>query len=218
MKTETPWASRWPPPVRAVTIRWVRVGRADHHGLVAVDDIARAVLLGRGLQVAPGVAALGLGIGEGEDGVARDDLADQLVGAGRLAVLEEAAADHHGGQVGLHHQGLTQLLHDDHVVGGPAAQAALVLGERGAQDAEFVGEGLPDLRPPAGLGLQRRAALVEAVVVGQVAGDGVAQHRLFFGEAEVHRSSPRIGGRRCPPWRPVSVLTSVVRGPAPSWR
>ena len=81
--TETPPASRWPPPVRAVTIRMGGPGRADHHRLVAVQHIAGAVLLGRGLQVGPVVAALRLGVGEGEDRLAGDDPADQRRRAGR---------------------------------------------------------------------------------------------------------------------------------------
>ena len=41
------------------------VGRADDDRLVAVQHVARAVLLGRGLQVLPSVAGLRFGIGSG---------------------------------------------------------------------------------------------------------------------------------------------------------
>jgi len=162
------------------------VRRADDHGLVPVEDIARAVLAGGRLQVTDIVAALRLGIGEGEDGLAGDDLADQLVRAGGGAVLQEAAADDHRAEVGLDHEGFAQLFHDHHVLGVAAAEAAEGLREGRAEDAQLVSEGAPDLRPPVRLASQGRPALVEAVVIGQVARDGVAEHRLFFGEAEIH--------------------------------
>ena len=59
-------ASRWPPPVRAVTIRWVAQGAPTTTALCAVQHIAGAVLARRGLQVGQVVAALRLGVGEGD--------------------------------------------------------------------------------------------------------------------------------------------------------
>jgi len=101
-------------------------------------------------------------------------------------VLQEAAADDHRAEIGLDHEGLTQLFHDHHVLGVAATQAAEGLREGRPQDAQFIGEGAPDVRPPGGLATQGRPALVETIVVRQVARDRVAEHRLFFGEAEIH--------------------------------
>jgi hypothetical protein len=177
--------------VRAVTIRWLAQGapgRAHHHRLGAVQHIARAVLARRGLQVGEIVAALRLGIGEGEGGLTGDDLADQLAGAGVVRLSEKATADHHRAEVGFDHQGFAELLHDHHGLGGSAAQAAKLLGEGRAQYAQLLGESLPNLRPPPRPRLHRRAAFVEVIVVGQIGGHAVAQQALFFGEAEVHGS------------------------------
>ncbi len=161
-------------------------GRADDHRLVAVQQPAAAVLARRGLQVGPVVAPLRLGGGEGEDRLAGDDLADQL-GRGRMVrASEEAAADDDRPEVGLDHQRRAELLHDHHGLGGAAAEAAQVLRQRRAQDAEVFGERLPHPWPPPRLRLQRRAPGLEVVVVGEVGREAVSQEGLFFGEAEVH--------------------------------
>ena len=160
--------------------------RADHNGFVAVQHPARAVLARGGGEVGPVVAALRLGGGEGEDRLAGDDPGQQ-VGLGRMVGTgEEAAADHHRAHVGLDHQRRAQLLHDHHGLGRAAAQAAQVFRQGRAQNAEIFGERLPDFRPPPGLRLQRRAAGLEGVVVGEIGREAVAQQGLFFGEAEVH--------------------------------
>src|SRR5262249_16920550 len=130
---------------------------------------------------------------------------------------------HHGAEVGLDDERLTELLHDDHVLDRAAAQAAQLLRERRAQDAQLLGEGLPDLRPLARLLAHHGAALLELVVVRQVRRDRVAQHRLFFGEAEIHSSARPSYDPLIPANAGTQIKVSAIagraqrpRGPAPS--
>jgi hypothetical protein len=147
-------------------------------------------------------------------------------------MLHEAAADHHRAEIGLDDQGFAELLHDDHVVDRAAAQAAQVLAERSPQDAQFLGEGLPVVGAPAALGSDDLATGLEVVLVLQEARDRVADHRLLFGEVEVH---PRFPVLSCPGARfgrlrgcgvrvgsrgegPGTASRQVAKAPAPSWR
>ena len=91
-------------------------------------------------------AARRLEMREGEPNLAGDDAADQFAGAGGTAASQQAAADHHGVEVGLDDQCLADLLHDDHGLDRAAAQAAHGFVERRAQDAQVVGEAAPERR------------------------------------------------------------------------
>jgi hypothetical protein len=67
----------------------------------------------------------------------------------------------------------------------PHAQAALRFGQRRAQQAELARQALPERRRCVVGVAQRVQALLEAVVVLQVAREAVAQHRegvVLFGE------------------------------------
>ena len=149
---------------------------AQNNSLMTVQHIARTVLLGRGLQVGQIIAALRLGIGKGRDDFAANDAANQVGRAGMAGIFQEAAADDHGAQIGLDDQRLAALFHDDHVFNGRATQAAQIFGERSAKDAELFGEGLPIVCTPAAGRLHRSATGVEAVLILQEAGEGIAQH------------------------------------------
>ena len=64
-----------------------------------------------------------------------------------------------------------------------AADSANVLGQGGAEDAEFVGERPPDVGLPAGAGLGRGPALLEVVAGRQELGQPVAQQLLFLAQS-----------------------------------
>ncbi len=99
------------------------------------------------------------------------------------------AAEHHGRQVGLEHEVAPELLHHDQVFGRAAAEAAERLGKSRAEDAELARKGAPAVGPPSGIGTHGRTARFEVIMVGQVARERVAQHRLFFAELEIHLGS-----------------------------
>ena len=115
-----------------------------------------------------------LGISESDDRAAVDDLGDDRVGHGTTGGLEKSTADDDGLEIRLDNERLADLLHDDHVFDRAAAEAAVFLRERCAEDTEFLGEGFPDVRVPAALAVHRRHPRVEGVGIGQIARDRVA--------------------------------------------
>ena len=78
-------------------------------------------------------------------------------------------------------------LHQQHDVDRAAAKAAVVLLDRQAEQAEL-GIARPERLAPAAGVAQQRAALLEAVLVGQQPGDAVGQQALVVGKVEVHYS------------------------------
>ena len=66
---------------------------------------------------------------------------------------QQAGGDDGGVDVGLDDQRVAERLGDDHHLDGSAADAADVLGQCRAEDAQLVGEGPPDVGLPAGAGL-----------------------------------------------------------------
>ena len=81
---------------------------------------------------------------------------------GRAAAAQEAAADHHGWQIGLQHQRLAERLHHDHGFDRAGAEAAVVFGERQPEQALF-GELVPGAFAPAALLRHVFLALLEFV-------------------------------------------------------
>jgi len=134
---------------------------------VPVQHPAGALLLGTGLQVRKVIAALRLGIGEGHDGVARDDLGDQRVGLRPAHRLQRAARDDDGRKIGLDRDDLAQLLHDDRIFQRAAAQAAMLLGKGRAEHAEILRKRGPDRRVAARVTGDELLARFEAIRVSQ---------------------------------------------------
>ena len=128
-----------------------RVGAVavQHDEFFAVDDPARAFLLGRGGDVAEIVARVLLELGEGK-GLAAVDDAGKMRGLllGRAAMAQEAAAEHDGREIGLQHQRPAERLHHDHGLDRAGAEAAIGFRERQAEQALF-GELAPDGFAPA---------------------------------------------------------------------
>ena len=101
------------------------------------------------------------------------------------AVPEERAAEDDAGEEGLDHEGAAERLHDDAGFDGAAAEAALVLGEGEAEEAEL-GHGRPERAAPAvGLGPTGLPG-VEAVAVLDQAADAVLEQALVVVEIKVH--------------------------------
>src|SRR6185312_12121135 len=117
-------------------------------------------------------------------------------------MAQEAAADHDSSEIGLEHQSAAERLHHDHGFHAAAAEAAILLGKRQAQQALF-GELAPDGLAPAALLLHVFLALLEIVGVGQETVDALLEKTLLLGQIEIHfRYSPRYSllrhGRACP--------------------
>ena len=109
----------------------------------------------------------------------------------RLAAAQphRGAAQHHRRQVRLQDQRAAERLHHQHDLDRAAAEPAVLLGERQAEQAQ-----LGVLRPQRGAPAVRLLvvvlALIERVAVGHQPIDAVLQQALFVGEGEVHQGIP----------------------------
>ncbi len=167
-----------------------RPRRADHHGLVPIEHIAAAVLLGGGFQIGIVISPARFGIGKGEHPAARHDPADMFFLLCRRArVLQKAARAHHGGQERFNHQPLAEFLHDDHRINRAAAKAAIGFAERHPKNAEF-SQLRPDFRAPAIIAGDRFAPRFPIILFAHQPRQPIAHHFLFFGEIEIHVNSP----------------------------
>jgi hypothetical protein len=128
-------------------------------------------------------------LGEGDDAFAASDRGEMLVLLrGAAGLSNGASADHHGGYIGLDHQRLAELFHDQGDIDRPAAKAAELLRQRRGQQPK-----LGECRPiplPAVLAFQRFAALVEIVLAGRPFRDRVTKHVLLVSVIEVHAGVP----------------------------
>ena len=147
-----------------------------------------SVALRGGRDVLPAIAGLRLRGGQRDDRGARHDLLQQRRGLLAACAAQQSARHHHRVDIGFDHQSVTERLGDDHEFDWAATDSAHVLGQGGAEDAELLGEGTPDLRLPAGPGLGRGPALLEVVTGGQELRQPVAEQFLFLAQFEVHHS------------------------------
>ena len=125
-----------------------RVGAVavDDETLLAVQHEGRAVLA-RGqrhvVEIEPG---LPFGMGEAQAQFARRDPPDQIGPLVRIRrVLDDPAAEHDGLEIGFERQRLAELLHRDHGLDRAAAETAVLLRERRAEQAHF-GVVAPEVR------------------------------------------------------------------------
>src|SRR5215831_17449554 len=132
------------------------------------------------------VARVLLELREGE-GLAAVDNAGHVGGAllGGRAMAQEAAADHHRGEIGLQHQRAAERLHHDHGFHATAAEAAVLFRERQAEQA-LLGELAPDGLAPAALLLHVFLALLEIIGVGQETVDALLEKALLLRQIEIH--------------------------------
>ncbi|MNM81729.1 hypothetical protein D3C81_937400 [compost metagenome] len=165
-----------------------RPRRAEHHGLVAAHYVSVAIAPRAGLDVVQAMPAAGLALRPGDAHIAGHDGGDYPLGQFTAGTLEQPAADHHGGQVGLQHEGAAEGLHDDLVLDHAAAKPTERLGECGGENAQLAGERLPAFGAPALRRSHGRHAPVEAVLLVQIAREHVAQHLLLIAELEIHRA------------------------------
>ena len=133
----------------AVFVVAAAAGAGDHHqlvgavtvqdhGFLAVDHVAVAVFLGAGFHETVVVATLGFVVGQGEAGFTADDSRQVLLFLGVVAELvDQHAGQHHGGQVGFHHQAAAEAFGHHHQFRAAAVEAAGLFGERHAQQAQF---------------------------------------------------------------------------------
>jgi len=173
----------------------VRRATMDDHGLLAVENPGAAILLRRGGDIEEVVARMPLGggqsIGAGALGDRRDMRSLLLRGT---SALQHAAGQNDCREIGLEHKVLPEALEDQHGLDRPAAEAAILFGERQAEDAKL-GELRPDPGAPATGERGDLLALLEAVGVGEEALHRVLQELLFFGEIEIHGGSLSVGFR-----------------------
>ena len=146
-----PSLSRWPPLVRAVTTSMSAVSplsTTNFSPSITQPAPFFLAVVETSLQI---VARVLLELREGKGLAAVDDAGDvRGLLFGRAAMAQEAAAEHHGGQIRLQHQRLAQRFHHDHGFDAAGAEAAIVFGERQAEQA-LLGELAPDALAPAAL-------------------------------------------------------------------
>ena len=164
----------------------VGVLAVEHDEFFAVDDPARALLLGGGGDIGEIVARVLLELGE-RKGLAAVDDAGNMRGLllGRAAVAQEAAADHHRRQIRLQHQRLAERLHHDHGFDRAGAEAAIGFRE-GKPEQALLGELAPDGLAPAALLLHVFLARIEIVGVGQETIDAFLEKPLLLGQIKIH--------------------------------
>ena len=181
-----PLLSRWPPLVRAVTIRVSAFSPFERDEFLAVDDPARALLLGGGGNVGEIVARVLLELREGKGLAAVDDAGNmRSLLLGRAAVAQEAAADHDRREIRLQHQRLAERLHHDHGFDRAGAEAAIGFRERQSEQA-LLGELAPDGLAPAALLLLVFLARIEIVGVVQEPVDAFLEKPLLLGQIKIH--------------------------------
>ncbi len=131
-------------------------------------------------------------MGDAEAQFARRDPPDQIGPLVRIRrVLDDPAAEHDGLEIGFERERLAELLHRDHGLDRAAAETAVLLRERRAEQAHF-GVVAPEAVAEAVRRGQVGLPLFEAVPVLHQARDVVAQHLLLAREFEVHDQSPRM--------------------------
>ena len=179
----------------------VGVLAVEHDEFLAVDDPAGALLLGGGGDILQVVARILLELRKREGLAAVDDARDMRgLLLGRTAASQEAAADHHGGQIRLQQQRLAQRLHHDHGLDRAGAEAAVVFRERQAEQPLF-GELAPDRLAPAALLRAVFLARIEVVGVVQEPVDAFLEKPLLLGQIKIHviyfpLTTRRLTGRR----------------------
>ena len=164
----------------------VGAGPVQHHRLVSIQHVARAVAFGRGLDAVQLVARIRLAQRGGEQQLAlRHFGQDGLLLRLAAGEVDQAAAQDHGRKIRLDHDAAAELGHHQHGVDRGAAEAAMRLVEGHAEQAH-----LGELRPHlVGKSLRRSddgLARLEAVILADVFLDAVAQQLLFFAENEIH--------------------------------
>src|SRR5262249_41358146 len=103
----------------------------------------------------------------------------------------------------LQHQRLAERLHHDHGLDRAGAEAAIVFGERQAQQA-LLGKLAPDGLAPAALLLLVLLPRIEIVGVGQETVDAFLEKALLLGQIKIHVGS--------------SLKNSIWATPLPSFR
>ena len=150
------------------------VALADE-ALLAVEHEGAAVLAGGRRDVVEIEAGLPFGMGEAQAQLARGDLSDQLAALfGRRAMPDQRAAEHDGLEIGLERQRLAEFLHHDHRLDRAAAVAAVLFGERRAEQAH-VGVFAPQRLAEAVRARLMGLARLEAVAILHQTRDIVAE-------------------------------------------
>ncbi len=212
-----------PPEARAATISLSAVVAVQHDVLLALQRVAALAVGARGGGgVGDVVARLPLLVRQRQRqpalGDGRHQLLEQRLVAG---MAQRAAAQHDGGEIGLDDEAAAERLGDDHGLGQPLAEPAVLLGEGHGQQPE-VGILLPQGGAVA-LGLLHVAhALAElAVAVGEQPLDAVLQLALLVVEIEIHglRFSDTLGravaGAYCDPRMLAAAMPAPISSVPP---
>ena len=185
-----PLASRRPACGARRHHQFIRALAVQHHRLVAVQDEACAIALGRGLDAVQFVARIRLAQRRGEQELAlRHFGQDRLLLRLAAGEIDQAAAQHHGGEIRFDHDAAAELGHHQHGVHRAAAETPMRLVESHAENAH-VGELRPHLVGETLLRGDDRLARLEAVFLADVFLQAVAQLLLFVAENKVHGQSP----------------------------
>ena len=105
-------------------------------------------------------------------------------------MLQNRAAQHHAGQIGLHRQAAADLLHHDHRLHRPATIPAMRLGEGQGQNPSL-GILSPHRRIETGRVFLVGLALVKIRVArGEHFADALFEEQLVVAEIEIHVGGP----------------------------
>jgi hypothetical protein len=183
----------------------VRGVAVEHVDLGAVEISRRRRRTGGGGDAASSQRPLGLGEGEGGDGLARGDAREVLGLGGVVAgVQQRVGGEHDGGEERGAQQGAAHLLEHHDELDVAVARATELLGDDQALQAHLLAHLRPHGGVVAGLG-------VHELTDGRLAGLGVEEvlddlaELFLFGERKVHGdsllSSPGRRNRPCVPTR-----------------
>ena len=172
--------------------------RAHHHALGTVEHPATALRRGRGGGRRQVVAAAGFQACKRQLDRAVDQARQPVIALrGAAAARQQPAAQAHGVEQRLHHQGLAAGFHRGHQVDRAATEAAIGLGQ-GDGGQTHLGKGRPHRIAGAVSRVEDGLALLEAVLLRQVFLQAVGQLLLLVAVVEVHAVSFR---GRATPWR-----------------
>ena len=164
--------------------------RGVNDAFMAVQHIARAVLLRRCANIGKVVAPLWLSICKANYDISANDFRDNRVSDSAANSLQSTAAQDDGLEIRLNRDDLAKLFHNQRIFEISATKAAMFFAEGRTKHAKILRQCLPNACiTPAAAG-DHLAAAVEIVGVRQKAAQCVADHVLRFGVAEIHYSYP----------------------------
>ena len=158
----------------------------QHHALVAIEHPTARMRHGAALAIGQVVARLRLGVGKRQQCLACDHARQQLgalCGAG--GVPHETATQYHRGKPGFKRQRTAHQFGNQHHIGGPTIETAVLGRKRQTQEAD-IGITCPHLARKTRRFCHDGTPRFKVVTFLQKAADAVLQLPLLFGQIEIH--------------------------------